>query len=345
MQTYAFQDHLSLVIDAGGRRAYDRYFDNEYLRIDETNVIDAPARCTVRLEIVDDLPDDLPADAIVRSARFKKLFTFRYAVAGLGSDEATIWFVDHRVSRLYMTAVGVFLQAHVLEPVMYLSLLEHGVLFMHSAGVSRGGSAFVFPAHGGTGKTTLSMSLLESGYEFMGDDLLLVDTKENVVYPYPRPLHLFTYNVRNIRGSQIPKRIVAAIYAKNVARFVLERVLRTEFLISTRVHADEIIPGLRLSGPAKLHHIVFLKKQGASHRVSIDEGSADEHAAAIIDSADLNDSLAVMLDDADTMARVRSRELEIARALLLAADGFGYLNTRTIDLADAHDLIEDLDRL
>ena len=234
---YRFQNFLTLTIESGGRPQFDAYFRNEYARINETDMSEAATSYSVTLKIVDEIPKTLPSDAIRRTKRFKKLFTFEYAIVGLGTQEATIYFQDHPVRKIYVTAVGVFLQAQVLEPVMYLSFLRQGILFMHAAGVSKDGNAYLFPAYGGTGKTTTSMSLLGKGYAFLGDDLILVDPETMRAFPYPRPLHIFTYNVCNLQGAKIPFATAAIIYFKNVLRFFLERLLRTEFLISTRVHA------------------------------------------------------------------------------------------------------------
>jgi len=346
VKTYAFQQHLTLVVDAGNKSPYAKYFDNEYVRIDQTDVSTQSPTSSVTLRIVDEIPGDLAPEAIRRKERFKKMFTFEYAVVGLGTEHAVVYFVDHWISRLYVTAVGVFVQAQVLEPVMYLSFLQQRILFMHSAGVSRDEKAYVFPAHGGTGKTTMCMNLVAKGYKFMGDDLLIVDPASDQVFAYPRPLHIFTYNVRNLSGAVIPRRISAVIYFKNVLRFVLERVLRTEFLISTRIHADEILPDLELSKPARIHHVVFLKKEGAHEHIDVTDPTVRrEHAAAIVDSADLNESLFRILDDPVRQAEIRELELDVAGAVLEAADEFGYLNTRAIDLADAEDLVLDLSGL
>lgn len=343
MKVYNFQDYLRLTVDAGDARSLGDYLDNEYARVDATNRYDTEPTHRIDLHIVDELPTDLPDDAVVRTVRFKKLFTFRYAFVGAGTPATTLWFVDHPVRRIYPTAVGVFLQAQVLEPLMYWSFLLQDVLFMHSAGVSRDGAAYVFPAYGGTGKTTTCMTLLAKGYGFLGDDLLIVDPERRRVFPYPRPLHIFTYNVRNLHGAKIPLHIQGIIYFKDVLRFFLERVLRTEFLISTRVHADRILPDFELSEPAELHNVIFLKKDGDAEQIDLAEpGALEEHAARVVESADLNESLFEMIDDA-RQADVAVLERRIAAAILERTDRFGYLNTRAIDLSEVDRYLENVE--
>ncbi len=341
---YRFQNFLDLIIETNGRNEFDNYFENEYSRINTANINDEPSSHSITLNIVDEIPKDLHPDAIYRKKHFKKLFTFEYSIVSLGTNNVVIYFKDHPVRRLYVTAVGVFVQAQVLEPVMYLSFLKQGVLFMHSAGVSKDGMAYLFPAYGGTGKTTLSLSLLTKGFDFLGDDLIIVDPTQKRVYPYPRPLHIFTYNVRNLKNARIPATTVFFIYFKNVLRFFLERILRTEFLISTRVHADEILKNLRLSQPAKLHNVIFLKKNGPQQCVDLSkEGALELHAAAIANSADLNASLFEILDDQVSVDEVREEEIKWFSVLLQHVDYFGYLNTRLIDLDHASNYLDDVE--
>lgn len=341
---YRFQSYLSLLIETHGARQYDRYFENEYARINQVCTATTVPDYRVTLQIVKTLPEDLPSSAIRGKSRFKKLFTFEYAIIGAGTPDVVIYFKDHPVSRIYVTAVGVFLQAHILEPLMYLSFLKQDVLFMHSAGVSKDGLAYLFPAYGGTGKTTTCMRLLSHGYGFLGDDLIIVDPKKNLAYPYPRPLHIFTYNVGNLPGSKIPLAVSAVVYFKNVLRFLLEAVLRTEFLISTRVHADEILPDFQLSEPAKLHSIIFLKKEGDSQTVNLDSAAAiEENAEIIVRSADLNVSLFDLLGDMAQQTEIEKMEILVASKMLQRADYFGFLNTRKIDLGRIETYLSDVE--
>ncbi|MBF0686353.1 MAG: hypothetical protein IR158_05470 [Cellulomonas sp.] len=333
MKRYNFYGFLTVELNTR-HRGYRRYFDNEYLRIAQGDPAAATA-ATIRVHVVDDLPDARPGD-IVRHTRYKRLFTYRTLVRGLETDQVDIYFGRHWVDRVYMNAIGVFLQAQVLEPVMYYKLLHSGVLFMHAAGVTKDGEAIALPAYGGTGKTTLSIALLAQGFRFLGDDLLFVDTTSGIVHPYPRPLHIFTYNVRSLVGARIPLRYRAAVYGKNAIRFVLERVLRTEFLISTRIHADEIFPGDVFGSAAPVGGIGFLRKDGpATTTVDVGDDNARELAAEVARSADLNDSMRDLVSgDATFDERFTRLELDVIESLLRRAGRLTYVNTRALTDAD-----------
>lgn len=331
MTNYNLYGHL-LVQLTTEHRGYRKYFDNEYARISQpTAPLDATSRVTVA--IVSQLPVPEAGD-IARVVRFKKLFTFRFLVRGLETKNVTIYFKRHWVDRVYMNAIGVYLQAQVLEPIMYLKLLEEGILFMHAGGVTKDGAGILLPAYGGTGKTTLSIALLNQGHKLLGDDLLLVDIARGIVHPYPRPLHIFTYNVKNLRGATIPFKYRFAVYFKNVMRYFLERILRTEFLISTRIHADELFTGPVFGESSPYAAIAFLRKTGpAAEIVTIGAANVDDIAYGIAESADLNDSLKDLLP-ADGAQWVKAQELEHSTivALLNSRGVIAYINTRAMDL-------------
>ncbi|GIG39630.1 hypothetical protein [Cellulomonas phragmiteti] len=333
MTSYNFYGFLTVEL-VTTHRGWRRYFDNEYLRIARATT-SSPRSATVRVELVDRLPLQQAGD-VVHVTRFKRLFTYRTLVRGLDTDRVTVFFARHWVDRVYMNAIGVYLQAQVLEPVMYYKLLQQRVLLMHAAGVTKDGEAVLLPAYGGTGKTTLSIALLAQGYRFLGDDLLLVDTSDLTVHPYPRPLHIFTYNVRSLAGARIPLRHRVAVYTKNVLRFVLERVLRTEFLISTRIHADELFADDVFGQTAPVGGIAFLRKDGAPFTtVDVTDGNARELAAAIAESADLNDSLRDLLaGDTAFLTAFTELELDVIETLLRGTGRLTHVNSRALTDTD-----------
>jgi hypothetical protein len=321
-------------------RGYKKYFDNEYARIAKSDVAGDSAPL-ITVAIVKDLPTPQGGD-ISHSVRFKKLFTFNYLVRGVDTKNVTIFFKRHWVDKVYMNAIGVYLQAQVLEPIMYLKLLEEGILFMHAGGVTKDGKGILLPAYGGTGKTTLSMALLNQGHKLLGDDLLVVDIAAGIVHPYARPLHIFTYNVQNLRGATIPFKYKFAVYFKNVLRWPLERILRNEFLISTRIHADELFTGDIFGESSPYGAIAFLRKTGpAIELVDVTDENVDSIAKGIAESADLNDSLEELLrgqgskwDDAVTLEHSTIVKLLKSRGML------AYVNTRQLDLDNISDFAE-----
>lgn len=336
---FNFFNYLNLIINSNGHKGYEKYFKNEYLRIAKSSKISAKAS-SVTIEIVDKLPKPSEKD-IKRVVRYKKLFTYQYLIRDLHEEKVTIYFKTHIIDKIYMNAIGVFLQAQVLEPVMYLKLLEKNVLFMHAGGVADSKNGYLMPAHGGTGKTTFSIALLNHGYKLLGDDLLFVAIGERMVYPYPRPMHIFTYNINNLNGAKIPLRYKSAVYIKNVLRFFLEKLLRTEFLISTRIHADEVFTDNPFGKAVPYKEIFFLRKGGpATETINITSKNKQEIALEIMESEDLNDSLYDILHDKPEVDYVKKLEQKVIASLLAQFSTVTYINTRKLDLQNLRSFID-----
>lgn len=322
-------DQLVLELDTCGHAGYERYFRNEYARI-ATEGESQAGTPRIKIEIVKQLPEPLPQD-LTRRVLFKRLFSYAYTVRNLESDVVEIYFKRHWVDRIYMNAIGVFLQAHILEPVMYYKLLGAGILLMHAGGVGNADAAYLFPAEGGTGKTTLSIALLEQGYSLLGDDLVLVDANSGIAYPYPRPLHLFAYNIQALGQARVPIKYRFAIRLKNVLRFVLERTLRTEFLISTRVHAHEMFANDPYGEARPCRGVYFLVREGPSLApLSLEGVGREEAVERIKDSADLNESLYELLGDPTSVEAVERQERKVIGKFLSRFPVMDLVNPREL---------------
>ncbi|MDN4471962.1 hypothetical protein [Demequina zhanjiangensis] len=323
----AWTIHPALTIEVvASRRRYHRYFENEYARMATGERPDA-ARITAA--IVQELPDEEPGD-VRRSLRFKKIFTYDYVVRGLETDHVRIYFRDQPLARVYTNVVTLFLQAQVIEPVAYLKLLERNILFMHAAGVTKGRDAYLFPAFGGTGKTTLTLGLMGEGMRVLGDDLLLVDASSGEVRRYLRPLHLFAYNIRTLRGAEVPWLVRAQVRTKDLMRAVLEPLTRQEFLISTRVHAEELYEDFKKGKRSTVRRIVFLLREGEDHALS----TTDDLAVIvdrILESEDLNDSLYANVLNSDQVEDVVALERNVIGHVIGHVDHVSFVNTRKLD--------------
>src|SRR5512138_1503137 len=182
-------------------RRYASYFRNEYQRV--SRFTPNKDHTVITVHIVRQLPHKQEHDRL-RKFDFKNVLKHTYLVRGIETDHVDIYFEDSVGGKLYAKLLTLFLQTQVLEPVIYFKLLERNVLFMHAAGVSDGKCGYLFPAYGGTGKTTLTLGLMGEEMHVLGDDLLLVEPDTRVVYPYLRPLHIFSYNAKTLRGAVIP---------------------------------------------------------------------------------------------------------------------------------------------
>jgi hypothetical protein len=64
------------------------------------------------------------------------------------------------------------------------------LFFVHAAVVGMAGRAAVLAAPPGTGKSTLTLALQESGFAYLSDELAPIDVRTMTVHPYPHALCL-----------------------------------------------------------------------------------------------------------------------------------------------------------
>ncbi len=63
-------------------------------------------------------------------------------------------------------------------------------LIIHAAVIEKGGYAAILPAPPGSGKSTLTASLIQEGWRLLSDELTLIDLHAGLVLPFPRPVSL-----------------------------------------------------------------------------------------------------------------------------------------------------------
>jgi len=115
------------------------------------------------------------------------------------------------IARLFIT--GFF-----IDFLIQFSLTRKGYSIIHSSGLTKNNSSYLFSGRSGSGKTSLSLGLMscDSSYKFLGDDFqILVNGKS---FPYITPLNLFSYNISDYllarlnRDEKIKMRFKSAIY-------------------------------------------------------------------------------------------------------------------------------------
>jgi hypothetical protein len=166
------------------------------------------------------------------SLRCKTLYEFDQAYYGTGSIPDPIAFVTY----LFLKNKYKLVKGHHL---------------FHAAAVARNSRAVILPAPEGLGKTTLSVQLVKTGFQFLSDEIACIDPVRQMVEPYPRKL--------NINSSSC-----TMLGITNVSESSLRRSGNngTEWAIDI----EEILPG-SLSPPCPLAHIVFLQGFGETPRL------------------------------------------------------------------------------
>lgn len=63
-------------------------------------------------------------------------------------------------------------------------------LILHAGAVKKEGRLLFFPGFSGSGKSTITALFALQGWEFLGDDLIFINLKNQKIYPYSIPLRL-----------------------------------------------------------------------------------------------------------------------------------------------------------
>jgi len=94
-------------------------------------------------------------------------------------------------------AAKLFISGFFIDFVIQYVLTQKGYSIVHSSAVSKCGRSHLFSGRGGSGKTSIAIHLISSdqGFDYMGDDFVLI--KDGHSLPYFTPLNLFNYNVNS----------------------------------------------------------------------------------------------------------------------------------------------------
>lgn len=75
----------------------------------------------------------------------------------------------------------------------------HRFLMLHAAVLERHGFALVMPAPPGSGKSTLTAALSHHGWRLFTDEIALIDRRDGMLQPMPRPISLKNASIEVIR--------------------------------------------------------------------------------------------------------------------------------------------------
>jgi hypothetical protein len=169
---------------------------------------------------------------------------------------------------------------YVLEPIIRMNLIANNdIVMLHSSAVGTKEGVLVFPAWGGTGKTNLMLELLSEGYDFYGDDLVLINQKGQV-FSYLKPLNLFDYNLKAFPHIKLNKSL-RTIFVKvtrniinnlyKVCRFFFNQrslIIRVLGILldyskpasNIKIDVSKLFPNIKKGNNSKAHIAFFLVK-------------------------------------------------------------------------------------
>ncbi len=84
----------------------------------------------------------------------------------------------------------------VLEPMAHGIMVKEMTGFIHASSVSNGRTCILFTGEGGMGKTAMCLLAARRGFEYLNDDLSLIDST-GLCYHHPKKLQIYGYNIQH----------------------------------------------------------------------------------------------------------------------------------------------------
>ncbi|GAF76893.1 unnamed protein product, partial [marine sediment metagenome] len=160
----------------------------------------------------------------------------------------------------------------VIEPLMQLFFLRRGFSFIHASTVSKE-NGYCFCAFPRTGKTNTVLALMQEGYDFMSDDLSIIN-KEGMVFPYPCPISVKPHNLNalpslydKIEGSDFKKKRISLqewVVSHLAPYYKYARHIIPASWVSSLVDNKEKVYDIKLAGigqPSKISKLFLLIRE------------------------------------------------------------------------------------
>ncbi len=109
--------------------------------------------------------------------------------------------LKNRVAFPWCLFPDLVLELYVLQPIVEWKLALKGYLLTHAAAVCKNDKAILLAGRGGSRKTQLVIDLLERGFEFISDDMVIL--KDMQVLSLPLSPGLFTFSYEHLKREDL----------------------------------------------------------------------------------------------------------------------------------------------
>ena len=191
-----------------------------------------------------------------------KFGKWKIQVSGLESVETNIKLSTNIIGTY---AADMFICAYIIDFFIRFKLERKGYSVIHASSMSKDNQAILFPSQSGAGKTTTAIYLAEKGYDYLGDDFVIL--YKGQVFSYPTPLNLFAYNLNPVIKKSLSFKDKLLLKIKNA----FYRITAGKIKIFTKMNPKGI-SGLKVIDKSILK-AVYLLAQG--NQFAITSGKPD----------------------------------------------------------------------
>jgi hypothetical protein len=163
---------------------------------------------------------------------------------------------------------SVMISGFLIDPLINFKLNEKGYPIVHGSCVSKDNRAYLFTAQGGGGKTSTALYSVERGFNFLGDNFVILD--KCYVWGFFSPLNMFSFNLLPMVKKNMGIKRRAEFHLKNLLYKM------TGLRLVTKINVKEIFPD-SLNNNSKLESIFLLIPKEKFDMVEIDKEELIRH--------------------------------------------------------------------
>ena len=144
---------------------------------------------------------------------------------------------------------SMIISGFLIDPIINYILNKKGYTLIHGSCISDCNGAYLFTSQGGGGKTSIALYSVEKGYNFLGDNFVVLD--KGIIRSFLSPLNIFSFNSVPIIMNNMEILSKIEFHLKNL----LYKLTRLRLV--TKINVKDIFPN-SLSDCSKLELIAFL---------------------------------------------------------------------------------------
>ena len=144
---------------------------------------------------------------------------------------------------------SMFIHGFLMDPLINFKLNEKGCALVHGSCVSKDNRAYLFTAQGGGGKTSTALYAVERGFNFLGDNFIILD--KSYALSFLSPLNIFSFNLAPIVKKNMCIKKKTEFHFKDLFYKV------TNYRGVTKINVKEIFPD-SLDDESKLQSVFLL---------------------------------------------------------------------------------------
>lgn len=241
--------------------------------------------------------------------------------------------------------------SQLVEPLIYRLFLKQNNVLLHAAGLEKNNNGILLFGPQNIGKTTITIGLGKRGWNFLGDDMCLLNP-EGIIKSYPKLLKLESEYLKSTPEAH--EYFLSQIsHSNSFLAFLLKRRQSHFKNLEFKVPSDLL--GMSVIGHATVNHLIFLQRRNGDHKmkhVEIEQlapkdviNLAKQHIATEFDvnkrvDRDIRHTMALYYRLADSLSLMTSQAGDILSKALENCPA--YMITLTTPDADALDAIEQI---